>query len=246
MNRVIIFALAVAGCSGTRDGPDAAFDAMSTTVRCDVSDTLSYAQPYCRNAMNLAIRYGTHVLITQAEVDRYYRLAATVYIAEPITRMAAATTVTDAYRVELTSTYGPIVNKWESGVLVTGDSLVDALFAEEGALSVSYPFPSLEPPSFIVVFPSPVNIYVVAQRLAAIPETQLLSNTERSFNDVTVIESGGETQLHMVAGWGDCPPGCAFFHTWDAYIHRGVDVIDRGGDPIPDWMVDAALSSTDP
>jgi hypothetical protein len=185
MNRVIILALAVVGCSGTRDGPDAAFDAMSTTVRCDATDPLSYSQPYCRNAMNLAIHYGAHVLITQEEVDRYYRIAAAVYIAEPITRMAGATTVTDAYTVELTSTYGPIVSKWESGVIVTGDSVVDSLFAEQGALSVSYPFPSIEPPSFIVGFPSPVNIYVVAQRLAAIPDTQLLSNTERRFNDVT-------------------------------------------------------------
>jgi hypothetical protein len=196
--------------------------------------------------MNLAIHYGSHVLINQQEVDRYYEVSAAVYVAEPITRLATATTVTDPLRVELSSTYAPIVSKWESGVLVTGDSVVDSLFAEEGALSVSEPVPGVEPPSFEVTFPSPVNIYVVAQRMAAIPDSQLLSNTERRPEDVTITEFGGETQLHMVAGWGDCPPGCAYFHAWDAYIHKGVDVIDRGGDPIPDYLRDAALSSSDP
>lgn len=246
-----IMALFTAACSGQPHGaPDAESDA-SSPVMCDVRNLPPlWQQTYCKSAINLAIRYSSDVRVKQADVDKYYQLCAIVYLAEPLTRLATAATATDINRIPLYSSYPPIVDHWINGVVATQDDLVDSLFAENLATGVTYPWdPFTEvPPSFEVTFDDPVSIFAMEHELTQVPDTNLADVTSLPYNDITVDWNLGQPHLHLVAGWGDCQPGCAFFHEWDASVNRGgaVEVLDRGGDAIPDWLADLARSSPDP
>lgn len=218
---------------------------------CDIHDISRLPELfYCRNATNLAIRYSDKIVVAQADVDYYYDLSAKAYMKEPITRLAGAATATDSIlAVPLFTRNASIIGAWGSGQLVTGDVAADALFAANSMVNVE---PWLPPEgdeySFNATFPTPISYDALDRRIGEVADTRLAGTQDRSYNDVSVVSTGDPVKLHMVGGWGDCFPGCAYFHSWDADIYSSGEVIvtDLGGDPIPSEIASIVLASPDP
>lgn len=246
----LVVLIAVAACGD--NSPPTTHDAAPTPQRCDVLDLFDLSErPYCRSAINLAIHYGGDVIVTQDDVDGYYELTAKVYMAVRLTRLASAATATDSiFELPVYSNYDPVLSAWPSGTLATGDAIVDALFYDNGMTAVDYWLPPEpgETPSFLTRFPRPVSFDAMDLSITQVPMTQLADTLYRPYNDISIVVFGDRTVLEMVGGWGDCFPGCTYFHAWQATVFDDgrTEVIDAGGDPIPAELVAIVEGSPDP
>ena len=188
----------------------------------------------CSAAIYLAAREGRTVTVQQDLVDKYFPLIRAVWIADPLTQLGEpARSVWDTGYV-LTENEQWIA-AWEGGSLETGIASVDATFGETLLDVVSSGVTFLPPKTgFSLRFRSQVSLDVIADRLRSFPDT-IVETYLRPHNDTHVRWEGLTAHLDIVGGWGDCPPGCAFFHYWSATVTPDlqVTVIDLGGDPIP-------------
>lgn len=202
---------------------------------------------YCVSAIVLALREASTVHIEQEAVNEVYSDLKRAWLAYPQLRSTSASDHLESIpnRVDVTSSYAPLVDAWSIGMVRTGTADVDAVFADNGAMSVS----KVSTQTFDVVFAEPLNMRALAPLAASLPGT-MLDDQEVSAHgtDITLTATADGTNADFMLSWGDCMIQCAGTHHFLVWIpHQGsVQLVSESGDAVPQAVLDQAAAMPPP
>jgi hypothetical protein len=126
---------------------------------------------------------------------------------------------------------------WEAGNLATGESAVDDLLTEFRATKVEKIFAAQESAWFTVTFDQPLNVNLLAERIADLGGDINYAEPNRyagDGNNITFRREGTNRIYSFSHGWGDCPAGCINRRYWTVTItENGVISVEQSGDELP-------------
>ena len=194
---------------------------------------------YSDDAMILAARQATSPWIPADAAAAFDRDLRTIRSRYPV--LTAVHARADYVRTDLliaVSNTAPWLNNWKAGTANTGEARLDALLQEFDVDAVRDALlTTADRTWFRVEFAQPLSMDRLADRVRTaspnIPSVEPNAYAGDGDNIVNSSSAGGRV-LTFSKGWGDCPSGCIYRHSWEVSIASSGDLSVREfGNPLP-------------
>lgn len=126
---------------------------------------------------------------------------------------------------------------WLAGERLTGNAVVDSLL-ETYAIDVELPYDWAVPDWVVLRAAEPLNAPALARRFGELPAVRYAGTNDQVGDgpDIRAVARDDGWRLDYSIGWGDCPAGCIYDHTWSFAVDAAgrVDYLGEDGAPPPE------------
>lgn len=135
----------------------------------------------------------------------------------------------------------PWLEAWKSGTLTTGDAAVDALLTRHHVTEVRFQWAYSDHAWFMLKTGQPLNTRAFSALLKDSSPQFLYVESNGIVGDgsrITFEQAENARRYTFSVGWGDCPSGCIYRHSWEFTLVGGDIQLREFGAPLnPDGSI---------